>query len=84
MVLRVLKLKNKARKDKLVKENHQNFNKLVEYERKWGKDWKTYNEQNIDETERNDKMAKLIQKSTEKEITQWNKGTIREKIDKKS
>ena len=37
LVLRVLKLKNKATKDKLAKENHQKFNKVVEYERKWGK-----------------------------------------------
>ena len=70
LVLRALKLKNKATKDKLAKENHQKFNKVVEYERKWGKAWKTYNEQNKDEIERNNKMAKLIQKSTEKEITQ--------------
>ena len=70
LVLRVLKLKNKATKDKRAKENHQKFNKVVEYERKGGKAWKTYNERNKDEIERNNKMAKLIQKSTENEITE--------------
>lgn len=34
LFLRVSKLKNKATKDKLAKENNQKFNKLVEYEKK--------------------------------------------------
>lgn len=37
LFLRALKLKNKATKDKFAKENHQKFNKLVEYEKKCGK-----------------------------------------------
>ena len=46
-----------------------------------------YNEQNNDKikTKRLDnKIAKIIQKSTEKEITQQNKGTIRGQREKKS
>ena len=37
LFLRISKLKNKATKYKLARENHQNFNKLVKYKRKWGK-----------------------------------------------
>ena len=44
LFLRVSKLKNKATKDKLAKENNQKFNKLVEHEKKCEKTWKTYNE----------------------------------------
>ena len=55
MFLRNSKQKNKATKDKLAKENHQKFNKIVEYERKWGKMERLslYNEQNEDKIKRN-------------------------------
>ena len=35
--LRISELENKAAKDKPSKEYHQNFNKLVESEKAWGK-----------------------------------------------
>ena len=37
LLLRILELENKAAKDKPSKEYHQNFNKLAESEKTWGK-----------------------------------------------